>query len=48
MIVCIYADYLMYMDSNTWMVEKFKQIDIEEFEMTNLRIIKYFLGIQVK
>lgn len=48
LIVCIYVDDLIYMGTNMQMVKNFKQRMMEEFEMTDLGIMKYFLGIQVK
>ena len=46
--MCLYVDDLIYMDTSTKMVEDFKQKMMKEFEMSDLGLVKYFLGIQVK
>lgn len=48
LIACLYVDELIYMGTNPNMVEDFKRSMKEEFEMTDLGLMKYFLGIQVK
>ncbi|KAG6433493.1 hypothetical protein SASPL_105107 [Salvia splendens] len=40
--------YLIYMGTNMQMIADFKKRMMKEFEMTDLGIMKYFLGIQVK
>jgi len=44
----LYVDDLIYCDINTMMKEEFKKKMQEDFEMTNLGLMRYFLGIQVK
>ena len=48
LIACLYVDDLIYMGTNAKLVEDFKRSMKEEFEMTDLGLMKYFLGIQVK
>lgn len=48
LIVCIYVDDLVYIGTNMQIVEEFKQSMMKEFEMSDLGLMKYFLGIQVK
>lgn len=48
LIVCIYVDDLIYTGTNIRLVEDFKRKMMNEFEMTDLGVMKYFLGIQVK
>ncbi|XP_047315971.1 uncharacterized protein LOC124919694 [Impatiens glandulifera] len=42
------GDDLIYFGTNKAMVAEFKNQMMKEFEMTGLRLMKYFLGIQVK
>ena len=44
----LYVDELFYCDINTMMKEECKKKMQEDFEMTNLGLMRYFLGIQVK
>lgn len=48
MIVCLYVDDLIYMGTNDQMLDDFKEAMMKEYEMTDLGIMKYFLGMQVK
>ncbi|PKA65558.1 Retrovirus-related Pol polyprotein from transposon TNT 1-94 [Apostasia shenzhenica] len=45
--LCIYVDDLIYMGTNWKLIANFKNSMMMEFEMTDLGMIKYFLGIQV-
>ncbi|XP_026420348.1 uncharacterized protein LOC113316365 [Papaver somniferum] len=47
LIVSIYVDDLICASTNLEMVEEFKKSMIKRFEMTDLGLMKYFLGIQV-
>jgi len=47
LIVCLYVDDLIYTGNNTAMFESFKKSKMAEFEMTDLGMIHYFLGIEV-
>ena len=46
-IVCLYVDDLIYTGSNTAMFESFKKSMMAEFEMSDLGMMHYFLGIEV-
>ena len=47
-IVCLYVDDLIYFGSNHHLLADFKHSMMRNFEMTDLGIMKYFLGMQVK
>ena len=44
LVICLYVEDLIYMGTNTKMVEDFKKVMMKEFEMTDLGLMKYFLG----
>ena len=46
--VALYVDDLIFMGSNEKMVKEFKEAMTREFEMTDLGLMKYFLGLEVK
>ena len=48
LIVCLYVDDLIYTGNNPKMVKNFKSAMMKEYEMTDLGLMKYFLGIQVQ
>lgn len=48
LMVCLYVDDLIYAGTNEAMVKSFKATMMKEYEMTDLGLMKYFLGIQVK
>jgi len=48
MYVCLYVDDLIFTGSNLRMFEEFKERMIEKFEMTDLGLMSYYLGIEVK
>ena len=48
LVICLYVDDLIYMVTNMKMVEDFKKAMMKEFEMTDLDLMKYFLGFQVQ
>ncbi len=48
LVVCLYVDDLIYMGTNMKMVEDFKRAMMKEYEMIDLGLMKYFLGIQVR
>lgn len=48
MFVALYVDDLIFMGSNQKMVMEFKEVMKKEFEMTDLGLMKYFLGLEVK
>ncbi|XP_027922735.1 uncharacterized protein LOC114180632 [Vigna unguiculata] len=45
--VALYVDDLIFMGSKVELVEEFKEVMKKEFEMTDLGIMKYFLGLEV-
>ena len=48
LVICLYVDDLIYMGTNKKLVEDFKKAILKEFEMTDLGLMKYFLGFQVR
>ena len=48
MIVCLYVDDLIFTGSNPSMFEEFKRVMTKEFEMTDIGLMAYYLGIEVK
>nr|CAN63536.1 hypothetical protein VITISV_002860 [Vitis vinifera] len=46
-IVCLYVDDLIYTGNNTAMFESFKKSMMAEFEMSDLGMMHYFLGIEM-
>ena len=48
MIVALYVDDLIFMGNSQRLIEGFKKDMTDEFEMTDLGQMKYFLGIEVK
>jgi len=48
LIVCIYVDDLILTGNNPNMFEEFKKAMIKEFEMSDIGLMSYYLGIEVK
>ncbi|KAH9669584.1 hypothetical protein KPL70_021844 [Citrus sinensis] len=48
LIVCLYVDDLIFTESNPSLFEEFKRVMIKEFEMTDIGLMAYYLGIEVK
>jgi len=48
LIVVLYVDDLIFTGSDDFLIVDFKQVMKSEFEMTNLALLRYFLGIEVK
>jgi len=48
MFVALYVDDLIFMGNNAEMIQEFKDIMTKEFEMTNIELMKYFFGLEVK
>jgi len=46
MIICVYVDNLLVIGNNTIEIEELKRRNLLEFEMTGLRLLSYFLGIE--
>ncbi|KAK2994441.1 hypothetical protein RJ640_001257 [Escallonia rubra] len=48
LIVCLYVDDLIFAGNNVKMFDDFKKEMAKEFEMTNIGLMSYYLGIEVK
>ncbi|GKV40705.1 hypothetical protein SLEP1_g48314 [Rubroshorea leprosula] len=48
LIVCLYVDDLIFTGNNPRMFEEFKRAMSNEFEMTDIGLMSYYLGIEVK
>uniref|UniRef100_A0A3Q7G1C4 Reverse transcriptase Ty1/copia-type domain-containing protein n=1 Tax=Solanum lycopersicum TaxID=4081 RepID=A0A3Q7G1C4_SOLLC len=48
MLVCLYVDDLMLTGNNPVLFEAFKKVMSLEFEMTDIGLMSYYLGLQVK
>lgn len=48
LLVCLYVDDLIYTGNNPKMFEEFKKEMTQEFEMTDIGLMSYYLGIEVK
>ncbi|GKV40339.1 hypothetical protein SLEP1_g47998 [Rubroshorea leprosula] len=48
MLVCLYVDDLIFTGNNANMFEEFKKAMTQEFEMTDIGLMCYYLGIEVK
>ena len=46
--MCLYVDDIIYMGSNESIVEEFKLGMMRSFEMTDLGLLHYFLGLEIK
>jgi Reverse transcriptase (RNA-dependent DNA polymerase) len=46
--VALYVDDLVFMGDNEKMIKYFKETMTQEFEMTDLGLMKYFLGLEVR
>ena len=47
-IVCLYVDDLIFTGNNLEMMSEFKREMATEFEMTDIEMMSYYLGIKVK
>lgn len=47
LIVCLYVDDIIYTKNDSVMLETFKKSMMVEFDMSNLGMLHYFLGIEV-
>ena len=47
LIVCLYADDLIFTGNCTLMFDEFKKSMMNKFKMTDLGMIHYFLGIEL-
>ena len=48
MIVCLYVEDLIFTRSNASMFEEFMKATTKEFKMTDIGLMSYYLGIEVK
>jgi Reverse transcriptase (RNA-dependent DNA polymerase) len=48
LIVALYVDDLIFMDNNQRLIDEFKREMKLEFEMTDLRMMRYFLGLEIR
>ncbi|KAL8103772.1 hypothetical protein AgCh_028101 [Apium graveolens] len=48
MIVCLYVDDMIFTGNNPGMFDDFKKVMTNEFEMTDIGQMSYFLGVEVK
>jgi len=48
LIIVLYVDDLIFTGSNDSIIENFKEEMKKEFDMTNLGLLRYFLGIEVQ
>ncbi|KAJ3689816.1 hypothetical protein LUZ61_018980 [Rhynchospora tenuis] len=46
--IALYVDDLIFMGNNEKMIKEFKEVMTREFEMTDLGLMKYFLGLEVR
>jgi len=48
LIVVLYIDDVIFTGNDDYLIENFKTVMKEEFEMTNMGLLRYFLGIEVE
>jgi len=48
LLICLYVNDLIFTGNNARMIQKFKDFMIREFEMTDIRLMSYYLGIEMK
>lgn len=48
LIISLYVDDLIYMSNSDVLLNEFKRLMMNEFEMTDLGMIHYFLGLEIK
>lgn len=46
-IVCLYMDDLLFIGNNVKMIQKFKKDMMQAYEMSDLGLLNYFLGIEI-
>jgi len=47
LIVVVYVDDVIFTSNDNYLIENFKTVMKEEFEMTDMGLLRYFLGIEV-
>ncbi|CAH9081872.1 unnamed protein product [Cuscuta europaea] len=48
LVVCLYVDDIIFFSSSQSMITSFKASMTNQFEMTDLSLLQYFLGLEVK
>ena len=48
LIICLYVDDLIFTGNNSEMISEFKKEMAAEFKMTDIGLMSYYLGIEVK
>ena len=48
LIVVLYVDDVIFIGNDAYLIENFKTMMKEEFEMTDMGLLRYFLGIEVE
>ncbi|XP_057785127.1 uncharacterized mitochondrial protein AtMg00810-like [Salvia miltiorrhiza] len=48
LLVCVYVDDIIYMGSSHSLITEFKESMMNMFEMTDLGLLHYFLGLEIK
>ena len=48
LIVVLYVDDVIFIGNDAYLIENFKSVVKDEFEMTDMGLLKYFLGIEVE
>ena len=48
LLICLYVDDLNFTGNNSHMIKEFKKAMTQEFEMTDIGLMSFFLGIEVK
>ena len=48
LLVALYVDELIFLGSDAQMIEDFKSTMTSEFEMTDLGLMRFFLGLEVR
>ena len=47
LIVVLYVDDVIFTGNDIYLIENFKSVMKDEFEMTDMGLLRYFLGIEV-
>jgi len=47
-VIYLHVDDLIFMGTNEKMIEDFIKVIKQEFEMTDLELVKYFLGLEIR
>ena len=48
LIFVLYVDDVIFTGNDAYLIENFKSVMKDEFEMTDMGLLKYFLGIEVE